>query len=102
MNKNKKIYAVYEHDKTYHHLKGNVEITEELKLTRIFLDKEDAKKYLISEFKNGIHYSAIIEYEAEKDFISSSLDIDEANFITTENEKTYLVDNGKKELLKKR
>ena len=99
MDEKRKLYLVYEYDfdrPAYE----DVVFDEYLKLTKIFINKEDARKYLLDEFKFGVdYYSAIIEYNEGSKVETRKL-VEEANFTKMENSHIYLIDGWKKKLLK--
>ena len=102
-DKKRKLYLVYTYEtKSEEDEDGYETFDEYLQLTAVFIDKEDAKKYIL---KNGVsyysNYSAIIEYEQGTNFyLECKLPLSGANFTKTENNHLYLIDDGKKELIR--
>ena len=102
-DKKRKLYLVYTYEtKSEEDEDGYETFDEYLQLTAVFIDKEDAKKYIL---KNGVsyysNYSAIIGYEQGTNFyLECKLPLSEANFTKTENNHLYLIDDGKKEVIR--
>ena len=96
---------VYENDDT-----DDVFTEDLIILTAIFTTKEKAKEYLIKKYYPNNEYfyppefSAINEYtEGDSlDKCNLTLDIDKANFTTSDRNGIYLIDNGEKKPLKAR
>ena len=102
-DKKRKLYLAYTYEIDDEEDEDGYETFDEyLQLTAIFISKEDAKKYILkNKISQSNNYSAIVEYEQG---LNSSLEckipLSGANFTKTENNHLYLIDDGKKELIR--
>lgn len=102
-DKKRKLYLAYTYEIDDEEDEDGYETFDEyLQLTAIFISKEDAKKYILkNKISQSNNYSAIVEYEQGLNFsLECKIPLSGANFTKTENNHLYLIDDGKKELIR--
>lgn len=102
-DKKRKLYLAYTYEIDDEEDEDGYETFDEyLQLTAVFISKEDAKKYILkNKISQSNNYSAIVEYEQGLNFsLECKIPLSGANFTKTENNHLYLIDDGKKELIR--